>query len=675
MDDDWVQRKRMRLTQQALADQAEALNTSNFQRDTFKIRSDISNNVEKMLVKEHLGEPESARLEAQLAEHERKKAKAAEMRNLKLKEAAKAGLEELLGTEGLDTLVARLEKESRRARGRVALRAERRIPRKMSAEEKAANRRGAKRNKSREMGLIIGERRSWTKEKEELKSDGIERITIDQFQNLNEDVKATKTLFIIDEQYKQRYEMMAEERRQAAKRPQQSLPRISREQSGAREADYKKELESRREASRLDPQAIARRMESLEQKVKNQEDLAVSVRAAETTQLNRAATQLLHAKAARSKGCQCFLEKSEEVTLAEEQSKAENENTSEKAAEATKPGTPHSQIFQIFLNIYTHVTKRVQCIILGTISCYSLLWFSVYCSLSRHCSLMPRIAMVAVCVLKDLWGLYFNQHKFWLSEEPQLLALTMTSWRMVGYVAWVVLTLCCGPIPAATVVCLLPQIDREISCILRRCWGYRCPGPREIQGPFPEKANNPGSARLMSFDINMNHAYLLKFWNMMIQGLGYASSYIVLFSQDSWFSKSLALVVAICIRSRCCPQLQAVKDGELVDRLARRELRFTMGVDCKDYPSFREYFDQSAKVVHRVYQNSRPSIRRLRGLTRFADGDVRRRTTFKIQLITTFVVASWLIISLCGRQFSWMTIMNEVALGAQWVSHRVPFEE
>ena len=291
---------------------------------------------------------------------------------------------------------------------------------------------------------------------------------------------------------------------------------------------------------------------------------------------------------------------------------------------------------------HPQVVKRVSGIVLLILVCYILSWTITLDALSHELSLSTTITTMVGCMLNDLACLFINRHQLWYGEVPEAFTFAMITYRMASYSAWTILMSRCGPFYAAVVVWLVPLVERGTRRLLRR-YGYRQGGKiRYVQGPFPRGTiNKVGVVRLASFNVGLMNTYTSSDRNRTIEILGYALTYIAFFSQDSDFSKLLALAVAMFVRSDLLPQPQVVKQGRMVDHLIRRERQFAMDLSFTRHPSLKECCNQLWINYQRMMQSACEEIQDCDYLGWFAD-----ISSWTNKRITSFNTALTLLLSL-----------------------------
>ena len=687
-DSDEVRKRREKLSQRLAAKRACALEAKSPQFDAATVRSGISDNVEKILRKEVLGSEAAARLEARFAEQERLKAEAAggreKMRGQK-KDMGSAVPRMLLG-EAFDWSMANPEEQShQRADGGTGASAEAqcRHPQRISAEEKKAARRGAKRSKSRDVGLIIGERRSWTENKGKERESGHKKyrsIPIPRYQDLHPDAPGTgyceggnrgahtvgkqETKLESQTAHRHMLSVRKHEEEEKSENIYGKLMTISKFRNlhpnvqSTHFCDgpcHHKPWCSKRSKIRRHKSEGSRTPLCLE---RDEEPRAGE---AKKVEFSGEATPIKPRIPRRHDRSHPRLA----VSLREPSKKHPSPHTGLQVVKVTNSHKPPRQLF------HTEAIAGISTVISLILLCNSVSWASAFWTLRREMSLMPSTLIVAGCILQDLAHLYRKRHHFWYSEEPEVFATAVASHQTSSYFAWIILMSWCGGFGAAAAVWLVPIVDRVLSRVYQKFSWYQGPKIHMVEGPFPEKdAGNYRSVRVRSFDINLGYAYILNLWNRATEALGYVLIYLALFSQDSWLSKLLALTAAIFIRSSFCPQPEAVQKGRTVQQLIRRERQFAMSVSNVSCPSFKECFEQLSRTSDQITRNFSEEARRLDYPIWLTNVGFMFRTDYDLMFLDRMLWAVGLILSLRDRHVPWI-LLASMALGIQLANHRL----
>ena len=561
LDSDGVRTRRTTLSrQQEKIENARLLAGSSYQRGAAFITNEM---VERQLRRQLLRARTALRLEARLTVQHCLKKEAAKRAEQEKKQAARVEILRTLGQDEYYWLLSEFEErnlEDAEARARIPAEAERRHPQKMSAEEKRAARKGVKRNKSRQMGLIVGEKQSWSKVKVGESNDGNNDRRADMtWQGLCKDANTGGATCSGKEDHR-RFKLSE----------MQSQSRNGLPSSHAHKGQ-----------TRL---AKAEDMRGMPV-----EDIKNTFR--------------------RSLG-----RPTEEITTLDCRIGPRKKTTQN--IDAVQPDGTSIEIDDPW------ASEFVSEILLLTVSCFGLSWSSIYSATGRYLPAIQSVLTVAVCVLKDfLTTFWVRRCHFRHSELPGAFAADFVSSHILGYLAWTTLMSSCGPARAAIAVWLMPIYDCAAGKILTHNWSQALQRPA-IEGPFPaKKAYDVHAVRLQSFNVNLALVYRFTLWTRMIEIAGYCLTYLALFSQDSYPSRILAITAAAFIRSRFCFMPQSVREGQLIDQLIRREFWFANETAQIGFPSIIGCFDQESNVFRCPIENLSAHFRPSAQLVWLADAD------------------------------------------------------
>lgn len=544
--------------------------SSNF--DAGKVKTEISDNVEKMLGKGILKTEAFERLEARAAEHKRGRTKAtgqerrrietaeqaekerrrAERRCRKAEEAERrrksfkeTELRQGLSEEGCKELAEKLERhrlQVAEAEASAVAEEEKRHPQRFLKENRGRERRGTKRNSSRPLGLIIGERRSWSREKEAgRKSDDVghttdeQRTTSGESRNVHKELYVTDTVERPDLEHEPRDQETAEMRGQRKEKKAEDRHML--------QINVNQRWSPRRDV--VDGALISRMIAT---------ELASYERDFE----------LLHRRVIRLERKMNEEQREREKALSSQhvvhnvKTDAEGLPMSVGTRRADNPDRTHDQP-------YDPPIKGVSMMTVFAALCHIRSWISVYQALGQHYTLPMIFFAITVCIINDFHDLYCVQENLWYAKEPEPTAFTMTFRHMVTYTAWITLIPWLGPMCAGLMVLSLRAAEWIFSNSVEEDWWYSIFRPGNVHRSFLEKKTGGcQSLILMGFNIDLTEASLLSLWNWMLEVLGYVLTYIAFFSGDSWSSRTLALAVAFFIRSSFFPQLQTLEEGQAI---------------------------------------------------------------------------------------------------------------
>lgn len=225
-----------------------------------------------------------------------------------------------------------------------------------------------------------------------------------------------------------------------------------------------------------------------------------------------------------------------------------------------------------------------------------MLWAYTYWGLSRQIYLTPTCLFVWILINKDSIELYRSIRHFWLSENPESIALLIISRKVVPYVSMIKLTAWYGPTAALCIIWIVPFIIK---------WSRWCLGSGfntahdfsnhvpSMQGPFPRRTlSDVRATRIASFGVNTNSIQLSIIWWSGLNIIHYSLTYIVLFSRESLLAGAMAAVMSVFLRSRLCPRPRFVAETNMTFQLLQREFdatRLSGRIRC---PSLGECFAQ-----------------------------------------------------------------------------------
>lgn len=253
-------------------------------------------------------------------------------------------------------------------------------------------------------------------------------------------------------------------------------------------------------------------------------------------------------------------------------------------------------------------------IIAGVILNYGVPWLEFL--LMLPCSTHPVLAYViaGTHIAMDMSGLYQCMNVIRYDEDLNFYTGTLVLQHFVRYYSLVFMAEHLGPACAISLVQFIPELTNVMQ---RICWFWRCTGTKEeplaqisfqrycrpdvayIQGPFPNNSNNNGqSAILHSFDVNSESWSHAVAWDMLLETVQHASCYVVLFSGDSWLSRTMALAFAYFVGSKYCPRPRTADDARSVHDLIVRAYNEILDSGTVGCPSMGECLDHQPIVSH-----------------------------------------------------------------------------
>ena len=594
--------------QQEKMENAKILADNRYQGSTTLMRSEKG---ERELRRALLGARAAARLEARLAMQHRLKKEAAERAMEGKKQAARAEILRALGEDEHHWLPSEVDEqnvEDNEARAKNPADAKRRHPRKMSADEKLAARKGVKRNKSRQMGLIAGEKRSWSKAKAgDTDGSNIDLPPSKESKGLRKE--ANTRLGGCSDKGNHGHIKHSEMQRLSLYGLRSSHTRMGRCRLMKVESMRDLPEEVVEDVVRLEFERPPKRFNPFECKIGTQ---------------NEATRQIKPVRPGN--------------TSIENQNPRADEDFPEE--------------------------MRV------IASCYIMLWATVYSALSLHMSPLHSIATMATCTLRDFIIIWVNRHRLRHHGLLEMFAVDFVSSRIINYLAWIVSMSISGPAKATAVVWFMSSCTYAVGEILTHKWCQVLQKPTIECRLLAKKAEDVHPIRLESSEIDLTHVYLITLWQRMIEIAGYFLTYLALFSEDSYPSRILAITVAAFIRSEFYSMPPSVREGQPRDELIRRVSLFADETDYISLPSVIRYIIQGADIFRRWMEHLRVQFRRWAQAEWVACAEFFKPCMdYGVLMFNTIISAILLILSLRDKHLT-IGLIAALALGVQVVVYQ-----